>query len=108
MQCAIPRTAPYHALRHTIHAGVESSFCMLLTAHYVMRLLVPSAREATIHPFAHQGLANCRSAADRCRPVTCLSLLADGGPLVTPRWSGAGRRPGHRVPHRPKAEAPRP
>ena len=81
---------------------------MLLTAHYVMRLLVPSAREATIHPFAHQGLANCRSAADRCRPVTCLSLLADGGPLVTPRWSGAGLRPGHRVPHRPKAEAPRP
>ena len=55
-----------------MHAGVESSFCMLLTAHYVMRLLVPSAREATIHPFAHQGLANCRSAADRCRPVTSL------------------------------------
>ena len=63
-----------------MHAGVESSFCMLLTAHYVMRLLVPSAREATIHPFAHQGLANCRSAADRCRPVTCLSLLAHRGP----------------------------
>jgi len=55
------------AMRGYEALGVESSFCMLLTAHYVMRLLVPSAREATIHPFAHQGLANCRSAADRCR-----------------------------------------
>ena len=70
---------------------------MLLTAHYVMRLLVPSAREATIHPFAHQGLANCRSAADRCRPVTRRSLLAHRKPLyppLKPQWTGACLRPG--------------
>ena len=64
---------------------------MLLTAHYVMRVLVPSARSATVHPFAHQGLANCRSAADRCRAVACLGLCAHGGPSAP---LSAGDHPG--------------
>lgn len=81
--------------------GVESSFFMLLPAHYVLRTLLVERRSVAIHPFAHD-VANRRNARDLSRTVSLpdASLLSAESlptppPMVAAEFGSVASEPRH-------------